>query len=148
MKELTITEAGQQVRAYTFNFKSDNGSDFELTGEKAFLDKLGFTAEKKTINIKTGTGVLAELKDTIQGYTKISLNNNDLEKGSLTLYSDSLTKENKRLQDSKKTDQEKINEKFETMFNQWAAYEKIMSKIKTQSNAISQMISASQQNKN
>lgn len=147
MKKLTITEAGQKVDAYTFNFKSDNGSDFELTGEKAFLDKLGFTAEKKTINTKTGTGVLAELKDTIQGYTKISLNNNDLEKGSLTLYSDSLTKESKRLQESKKTDQEKINEKFETMFNQWAAYEKIMSKIKTQANAISQMISASQQNK-
>mgnify|MGYP004478535641 CR=1 FL=1 len=147
MKKLTITEAGNQVEAYTFNFKSDNGSDFELTGEKAFLNKLGFTAEKKTINTKTGTGVLAELKDTIQGYTKISLNNNDLEKGSLTLYSDSLTKESKRLQESKKTDQEKINEKFETMFNQWAAYEKIMSNIKTQANAISQMISASQQNK-
>lgn len=148
MRELNITENGQQVKGFTFNFKSDNGSDFEITGEKTFLDKLGLTAEKKLIQVQTGTGVLADLNATINTYTKVSLTNNDLEKGSLMLYYDSLSNETKKLNESKTADQKKLDDQYTAMFRKWAQYETIISKLRQQQQQLTQTINASQQNNN
>lgn len=147
MQELSITDsAGQPSTGYALKFKSDDGSDFELSGDKNTLQDLGLEAKKVSPQIKEGTGIFAALKTTLQGFTKAS--SSDKTKGSLTLYSERLSAMNKSLQEEKTNSQTKLDNSYETMFNKWVEYEKIISSIKTQGDAISQMIQASQnQNK-
>lgn len=146
MQELSITNAGQPSTGYALKFKSDDGSDFELSGDKNTLQNLGLEAKKVSPQIKEGTGIFAALKTTLQGFTKAS--SSDKTKGSLTLYSERLSAMNKSLQEEKTNSQTKLDNSYETMFNKWVEYEKIISSIKTQGDAISQMIQASQnQNK-
>lgn len=147
MQELSITDSnGKQSTGYALKFKSDDGSDFELSGDKDILQDLGLEAKKVSPQIKEGTGIFAALKTTLQGFTKAS--SSDKTKGSLTLYSERLSAMNKSLQEEKTNSQTKLDNSYETMFNKWVEYEKIISSIKTQGDAISQMIQASQnQNK-
>lgn len=146
MQELKITENGQQVTGYALKFKSDDGSDFELSGDSTFLEKLGLEATKVSPEIQTGTGIFSELKATLQSFTRVS--GTDTNKGSLTLYGERLDALNKNLQAEKEKDQTKIDNYYETMYNKWVEYEKIISSIKVQGEAIAQMIQASQQSKN
>lgn len=146
MQELSVTSAGQATTGYALKFKSDDGSDFELSGDKDTLEKMGLEAKKVSPQIKEGTGVFAALKTTLQGFTRSSSSDNL--KGSLTIYSERLSSMNKSLQEEKENSQTKIDNYYETMFNKWVEYEKIISSIKTQGDAISQMIQASQNQKN
>lgn len=146
MQELSITDStGKQSTGYALKFKSDDGSDFELSGDKDTLEKMGLEAKKVSPQIKEGTGIFAALKTTLQGFTKAS--SSDKTKGSLTLYSERLSAMNKSLQEEKTNSQTKLDNYYETMFNKWVEYEKIISGIKTQGDAISQMIQASQNQK-
>lgn len=146
MQELKVTENGVQKTGYALKFKSDDGSDFEISGDSDILGKLGLEAKKVSPQVKEGTGIFSALKTTLQGYTRVSTK--DSLKGSLTLYSERLSALNENLKTEKQNSQTKIDNYYETMYNKWVEYEKIIGNIKTQSDAISQMIQASQNSKN
>ncbi|KGI55959.1 flagellar filament capping protein FliD [Campylobacter sp. MIT 97-5078] len=139
MQELTIgNSGGQAIKGYAIKFKSDNGSDFELTGDTDVLEKMGLEKTKVTPQIEQGTGVFADLKGVLEGITSTK----DRKKGSLTLYSEQLTTENKAMKESKEKSQASINARYDTMAEQWIQYDRIISKIQTQGQYITQMIDA------
>lgn len=140
MQELTITEGNRQVTSYALKFKSDDGSDFEISGDKELLTKLGLEAQKINPETKTGTGVFSQLKSTLQSYTKVSTV--DTKKGTLTLYSDKLKADAKALGDEKTKEQTRIDAYYEAMFSKWVQYDAIIASIKNQGTAITNMINA------
>lgn len=146
MQELTITEGGKQVTGYALKFKSDDGSDFEISGNKDFLAKLGLEAQKINPETKTGTGVFSQLKSTLQSYTKVSTV--DTKKGTLTLYSDKLKADAKALGDEKTKEQTRIDAYYEAMFSKWVQYDAIIASIKNQGTAITNMINAANNQNN
>ena len=146
MQEFTLTEGGQQKKGYALKFKSDDGSDFEISGDKDFLTKLGLEAQKINPETKTGTGVFSQLKSTLQSYTKVSTV--DTKKGTLTLYSDKLKADAKALGDEKTKEQTRIDAYYEAMFSKWVQYDAIIANIKNQGTAITNMINAANNQNN
>lgn len=140
MQEFTLTESGQQKKGYALKFKSDDGSDFEISGDKDFLAKFGLEAQKINPETKTGTGVFSQLKSTLQSYTRVSTV--DTKKGTLTLYSDKLKADAKALGDEKTKTQTRIDAYYEAMFSKWVKYDAIIASIKKQGTAITNMINA------
>lgn len=146
MQEFTLTENGVQEKGYALKFKSDDGSDFEIAGDKEFLAKLGLEAQKISPETKTGTGVFSQLKSTLQSYTRVSTV--DTKKGTLTLYSDKLKADAKALGDEKTKTQTRIDTYYEAMFSKWVQYDAIIANIKTQGTAITNMINAANNQNN
>lgn len=146
MQEFTLTENGQQKKGYALKFKSDDGSDFEISGDKDFLAKFGLEAQKINPETKTGTGVFSQLKSTLQSYTKVSTV--DTKKGTLTLYSDKLKADAKALGDEKTKTQTRIDAYYEAMFSKWVKYDAIIASIKKQGTAITNMINAANNQNN
>lgn len=146
MQEFTLTENGVQKKGYALKFKSDDGSDFEISGDKDFLTKLGLEAQKINPETKTGTGVFSQLKSTLQSYTKVSTV--DTKKGTLTLYSDKLKADAKALGDEKTKEQTRIDAYYEAMFSKWVQYDAIIASIKNQGTAITNMINAANNQNN
>ena len=146
MQEFTLTENGVQKKGYALKFKSDDGSDFEIAGDKDFLAKLGLEAQKISPETKTGTGVFSQLKSTLQSYTKVSTV--DTKKGTLTLYSDKLKADAKALGDEKTKEQTRIDAYYEAMFSKWVQYDAIIASIKKQGTAITNMINAANNQNN
>ena len=146
MQEFTLTENGVQKKGYALKFKSDDGSDFEISGDKNFLAKLGLEAQKINPETKTGTGVFSQLKSTLQSYTKMSTV--ETKKGTLTLYSDKLKADAKALNDEKTKEQTRIDTYYEAMFSKWVQYDAIIANIKNQGTAITNMINAANNQNN
>lgn len=146
MQEFTLTEGGQQKKGYALKFKSDDGSDFEISGDKGFLAELGLEAQKISPETKTGTGVFSQLKSTLQSYTRVSTV--DTKKGTLTLYSDKLKADAKALGDEKTKEQTRIDSYYEAMFSKWVQYDAIIASIKNQGTAITNMINAANNQNN
>lgn len=146
MQEFTLTEGGQQKKGYALKFKSDDGSDFEISGDKDILTKLGLEAQKINPEVKKGTGVFSQLKSTLQSYTKVSTV--DTKKGTLTLYSDKLKADAKALGDEKTKEQTRIDAYYEAMFSKWVQYDAIIASIKNQGTAITNMINAANNQNN
>lgn len=146
MQEFTLTENGVQKKGYALKFKSDDGSDFEISGDKELLTKLGLEAQKINPETKTGTGVFSQLKSTLQSYTKVSTV--DTKKGTLTLYSDKLKADAKALGDEKTKEQTRIDAYYEAMFSKWVQYDAIIASIKNQGTAITNMINAANNQNN
>lgn len=146
MQEFTLTEGGQQKKGYALKFKSDDGSDFEISGDKDFLAKLGLEAQKISPETKTGTGVFSQLKSTLQSYTKVSTV--DTKKGTLTLYGERLKADASSLNDEKTKEQTRIDTYYEAMFSKWVQYDAIIANIKTQGTAITNMINAANNQNN
>lgn len=146
MQEFTLTEGGQQKKGYALKFKSDDGSDFEISGDKDFLTKLGLEAQKINPETKTGKGVFSQLKSTLQSYTRVSTV--DTKKGTLTLYSDKLKADAKALGDEKTKEQTRIDAYYEAMFSKWVQYDAIIASIKNQGTAITNMINAANNQNN
>lgn len=146
MQEFTLTENGVQKKGYALKFKSDDGSDFEISGDKDFLAKFGLEAQKISPETKTGTGVFSQLKSTLQSYTKVSTV--DTKKGTLTLYSDKLKADAKALGDEKTKEQTRIDAYYEAMFSKWVQYDAIIASIKNQGTAITNMINAANNQNN
>lgn len=146
MQEFTLTENGQQKKGYALKFKSDDGSDFEISGDKDFLAKFGLEAQKINPETKTGKGVFSQLKSTLQSYTKVSTV--DTKKGTLTLYSDKLKADAKALGDEKTKEQTRIDAYYEAMFSKWVQYDAIIASIKNQGTAITNMINAANNQNN
>lgn len=140
MQEFTLTENGVQKKGYALKFKSDDGSDFEISGDKDFLAKFGLEAQKINPETKTGKGVFSQLKSTLQSYTRVSTV--DTKKGTLTLYSDKLKADAKALGDEKTKTQTRIDAYYEAMFSKWVQYDAIIADIKKQGTAITNMINA------
>lgn len=140
MQEFTLTESGQPKKGYALKFKSDDGSDFEISGDKGLLTKLGLEAQKINPETKTGKGVFSQLKSTLQSYTRVSTV--DTKKGTLTLYSDKLKADAKALGDEKTKTQTRIDAYYEAMFSKWVKYDAIIASIKKQGTAITNMINA------
>lgn len=130
VQELNTTSG----KGYSLKFKSDNGSDFELKGEKTILDQLGLEETKFSPQIQQGTGIFSMLKTTLQGMTG--------KNGTLTLYDANLTSENSSLTESRKKTQESIDTRYETMSEKFIQYDKIIAKLKQQSSTITDMINA------
>lgn len=146
MQEFTLTENGQQKKGYALKFKSDDGSDFEIAGDKDFLAKLGLEAQKISPETKTGTGVFSQLKSTLQSYTRVSTV--DTKKGTLTLYGERLKADAKSLNDEKTKTQTRIDSYYEAMFSKWVQYDAIIASIKKQGTAITNMINAANNQNN
>lgn len=146
MQEFTLTEGGQQKKGYALKFKSDDGSDFEISGDKDFLAKLGLEAQKISPETKTGTGVFSQLKSTLQSYTRVSTV--DTKKGTLTLYGERLKADASSLNDEKTKEQTRIDTYYEAMFSKWVQYDAIIANIKTQGTAITNMINAANNQNN
>lgn len=140
MQELQVTENNKQETRYALKFKSDDGSDFEISGDKDFLTKLGLEAQKINPETKTGKGVFSQLKSTLQSYTRVSTV--DTKKGTLTLYGDKLKADAKALGDEKTKTQTRIDAYYEAMFSKWVKYDAIIASIKKQGTAITNMINA------
>lgn len=140
MQEFTLTEGGQQKKGYALKFKSDDGSDFEISGDKDFLANFGLEAQKINPETKTGKGVFSQLKSTLQSYTRVSTV--DTKKGTLTLYGDKLKADAKALGDEKTKTQTRIDAYYEAMFSKWVKYDAIIASIKKQGTAITNMINA------
>lgn len=146
MQEFTLTENGGQKKGYALKFKSDDGSDFEISGDKDFLAKFGLEAQKINPEVKKGTGVFSQLKSTLQSYTKVSTV--DTKKGTLTLYSDKLKADAKALNDEKTKTQTRIDAYYEAMFSKWVQYDAIIADIKRKGTAITNMINAANNQNN
>lgn len=146
MQEFTLTEGGQQKKGYALKFKSDDGSDFEISGDKDFLAKFGLEAQKINPETKTGKGVFSQLKSTLQSYTKMSTV--ETKKGTLTLYSDKLKADAKALGDEKTKTQTRIDAYYEAMFSKWVQYDAIIADIKRKGTAITNMINAANNQNN
>lgn len=146
MQEFTLTENGAQKKGYALKFKSDDGSDFEISGDKDFLAKFGLEAQKINPETKTGKGVFSQLKSTLQSYTRVSTV--DTKKGTLTLYSDKLKADAKALGDEKTKTQTRIDAYYEAMFSKWVKYDAIIASIKKQGTAITNMINAANNQNN
>ena len=146
MQEFTLTENGVQKKGYALKFKSDDGSDFEISGDKELLTKLGLEAQKISPETKTGTGVFSQLKSTLQSYTRVSTV--DTKKGTLTLYGERLKADASSLNDEKTKEQTRIDSYYEAMFSKWVQYDAIIANIKTQGTAITNMINAANNQNN
>ena len=146
MQEFTLTENGVQKKGYALKFKSDDGSDFEIAGDKDFLAKLGLEAQKISPETKTGTGVFSQLKSTLQSYTRVSTV--DTKKGTLTLSGERLKTDASSLNDEKTKEQTRIDTYYEAMFSKWVQYDAIIANIKTQGTAITNMINAANNQNN
>lgn len=146
MQEFTLTENGVQKKGYALKFKSDDGSDFEIAGDKDFLAKLGLEAQKISPETKTGTGVFSQLKSTLQSYTRVSTV--DTKKGTLTLYGERLKTDASSLNDEKTKEQTRIDSYYEAMFSKWVQYDAIIANIKNQGTAITNMINAANNQNN
>lgn len=146
MQEFTLTENGVQKKGYALKFKSDDGSDFEISGDKDFLAKFGLEAQKISPETKTGTGVFSQLKSTLQSYTRVSTV--DTKKGTLTLYGERLKADASSLNDEKTKEQTRIDTYYEAMFSKWVQYDAIIANIKTQGTAITNMINAANNQNN
>lgn len=146
MQEFTLTENGVQKKGYALKFKSDDGSDFEISGDKDFLAKFGLEAQKINPETKTGKGVFSQLKSTLQSYTRVSTV--DTKKGTLTLYGERLKADAKSLNDEKTKTQTRIDSYYEAMFSKWVQYDAIIANIKTQGTAITNMINAANNQNN
>lgn len=146
MQEFTLTENGVQKKGYALKFKSDDGSDFEIAGDKDLLAKLGLEAQKISPETKTGTGVFSQLKSTLQSYTRVSTV--DTKKGTLTLYGERLKADASSLNDEKTKEQTRIDTYYEAMFSKWVQYDAIIANIKNQGTAITNMINAANNQNN
>lgn len=146
MQEFTLTESGVQKKGYALKFKSDDGSDFEISGDKDFLAKLGLEAQKISPETKTGIGVFSQLKSTLQSYTRVSTV--DTKKGTLTLYGERLKTDASSLNDEKTKEQTRIDTYYEAMFSKWVQYDAIIANIKNQGTAITNMINAANNQNN
>lgn len=146
MQEFTLTENGVQKKGYALKFKSDDGSDFEISGDKDFLAKFGLEAQKINPETKTGTGVFSQLKSTLQSYTRVSTV--DTKKGTLTLYGERLKADASSLNDEKTKEQTRIDTYYEAMFSKWVQYDAIIANIKNQGTAITNMINAANNQNN
>ncbi|MDL0109766.1 flagellar filament capping protein FliD [Campylobacter felis] len=124
-------------KGYKIKFHSENGSDFGIEGKEEVLKKFGLSRTNIAAQPIEGKGIFAKLKNTLKNMTG--------KNGSLTKYDEGLTKDTKKLNESKESTQDMINKRYETMQNQFLQYEVILNRLDTQLKTITNMINAANQ---
>ncbi|MGH2327300.1 flagellar filament capping protein FliD [Campylobacter taeniopygiae] len=119
---------------FKLKFSGDGSSDFSIKGDQGFLKQFGLSETTIAAKPIEGKGIFAQLKSTLQGITGTN--------GSLTKYDESLTNDTKSLNESKKSAQDMIDARYDTMANQWLQYESILNKLNQQLTTVTNMINA------
>ncbi|MBZ7935278.1 flagellar filament capping protein FliD [Campylobacter sp. B0100352/1] len=127
-------------KGFKLNFSGDGGSDFAIKGDKDFLKIFGLSETTIAAKPIEGKGIFSQLKATLQGMTGTN--------GSLTKYDESLTNDTKSLNESKKSAQDMIDARYDTMANQWLQYESILNKLNQQLTTVTNMINAANNSNN
>ncbi|TKX34289.1 flagellar filament capping protein FliD [Campylobacter taeniopygiae] len=127
-------------KGFKLNFSGDGGSDFAIKGDKEFLKMFGLSETTIAAKPIEGKGIFSQLKATLQGMTGTN--------GSLTKYDESLTNDTKSLNESKKSAQDMIDARYDTMANQWLQYESILNKLNQQLTTVTNMINAANNSNN
>lgn len=132
VKVESYNKNGEQ--GFKLKFSGDGSSDFSIKGDQDFLKKFGLSETTIAAKPIEGKGIFAQLKSTLQGITGTN--------GSLTKYDESLTNDTKSLNESKKSAQDMIDARYDTMANQWLQYESILNKLNQQLTTVTNMINA------
>lgn len=125
---------------FKLKFSGDGSSDFSIKGDTEFLKQFGLSETTIAAKPIEGKGIFAQLKSTLQGMTGTN--------GSLTKYDESLTNDTKSLNESKKSAQDMIDARYDTMANQWLQYESILNKLNQQLKTVTNMINAANNSNN
>ncbi|MBZ7938374.1 flagellar filament capping protein FliD [Campylobacter sp. W0014] len=132
VKVESYNKNGEQ--GFKLKFSGDGSSDFSIKGDQEFLKQFGLSETTIAAKPIEGKGIFAQLKSTLQGITGTN--------GSLTKYDESLTNDTKSLNESKKSAQDMIDARYDTMANQWLQYESILNKLNQQLTTVTNMINA------
>ncbi|MBZ7959148.1 flagellar filament capping protein FliD [Campylobacter molothri] len=127
-------------KGFKLKFSGDGSSDFSIKGDTEFLKQFGLSETTIAAKPIEGKGIFAQLKSTLQGMTGTN--------GSLTKYDESLTNDTKSLNESKKSAQDMIDARYDTMANQWLQYESILNKLNQQLTTVTNMINAANNSNN
>ncbi|WP_086269974.1 flagellar filament capping protein FliD [Campylobacter devanensis] len=114
--------------------KGSGGTNIEIKGDSAFLEKLGLKEQKLEGKTEVVGGFFKGLNDTLNGL--IGTN------GTLTKYEESLTSSHKSLTESKEKRQKELDTKYTTMAEKWSQYDTIIAKLESQMNTVNSMIEA------
>ncbi|MCR6571881.1 flagellar filament capping protein FliD [Campylobacter insulaenigrae] len=117
-----------------FKIKGTSGSNLEIKGEKNFLSQFGLSAKTMYSKYKEETGTFGKLKNNLKEMVSSD--------GSFGGYKESLTKEAKNLNKTTEDTKKSIEDRYDTMWARWAAYDGIISKLNNQANVILNMINA------
>ncbi|EAK9868882.1 hypothetical protein YZ12_02205 [Campylobacter lari] len=121
----------QQIQ---FKIKGTSGSNLEIKGDSEFLKKFGLSSRTIYSVYKEETGTFGVLKNTMG-----EIMSSD---GSFGGYKESLTKESKNLNETIESTKKTIEDRYDTMWSRWAAYDGIIAKLNNQASVISNMINA------
>ncbi|WP_279176548.1 flagellar filament capping protein FliD [Campylobacter insulaenigrae] len=117
-----------------FKIKGTSGSNLEIKGDGNFLSKFGLSAKTMYSKYKEETGTFGKLKNNLKEMVSSD--------GSFGGYKESLTKEAKNLNKTTEDTKKSIEDRYDTMWARWAAYDGIISKLNNQANVILNMINA------
>ncbi|TWO23888.1 flagellar filament capping protein FliD [Campylobacter insulaenigrae] len=117
-----------------FKIKGTSGSNLEIKGDKTFLSQFGLSAKTMYSKYKEETGTFGKLKNNLKEMVSSD--------GSFGGYKESLTKEAKNLNKTTEDTKKSIEDRYDTMWARWAAYDGIISKLNNQANVILNMINA------
>ncbi|MCR6574926.1 flagellar filament capping protein FliD [Campylobacter insulaenigrae] len=117
-----------------FKIKGTSGSNLEIKGDGKFLGQFGLSAKTMYSKYKEETGTFGKLKNNLKEMVSSD--------GSFGGYKESLTKEAKNLNKTTEDTKKSIEDRYDTMWARWAAYDGIISKLNNQANVILNMINA------
>lgn len=120
------------------NFTKQDGGSIEISGRDDVLQALGLERVTLYSNSETQKGVFAKLNDELSGM----ISQETGKEGSITKLSNHLIKENKNLSDERISTQEKLDERYSRMENQFAQYDQIIGRLNRQFSALQSMIDA------
>ncbi|EAK0793178.1 flagellar filament capping protein FliD [Campylobacter lari] len=129
-----IINQGSENQSIQFKIKGTSGSNLEIQGDNEFLKKFGLSSRTIYSVYKEETGTFGVLKNTMG-----EIMGSD---GSFGGYKESLTKESKNLNETIESTKKTIEDRYDTMWSRWAAYDGIIAKLNNQASVIANMINA------
>ena len=114
--------------------KTTDGTPIEIKGDQTAMNKLGLNASNIKPKSFSNGGFFSDLKNTMDSL--IGKN------GSITKYGENLTAEKKTLDKEKEKTQKSLEAKYDTMSERFLAYDKIISKLSSQLNTMTNLINA------
>lgn len=119
--------------------KSGEGASIEIKGNASILDKFGLTAvnisSKKTVTQGVFSSLNSRLNDMVG------------KDGSLTLFSEKLTGDNKKLTEERAKATESLTTKYDMMAQRFLAYDKMIANLENQFSTLKSMIDAEMNSK-
>jgi flagellar hook-associated protein 2 len=112
----------------------ENGGDLEISGEASTLSSIGLNQTAIYNAGETSVGIFSKLEDLLS----TSLGEN----GTIGLFESQLSSSQNRLQSERLKTIEQLNQKYEMMVTQFAAYDNIIANLNNQFSALQSMIDA------